>query len=168
MKDQVLEICSGDYTDEELFIDEKYDGCIIGVSYEPSVGFTTAYSLDKIINRLISDDNMSENEAITHFNIEIMGKNPDISFIKESTDSPDLLCEYNNEMLFLDGYPNNCIIGVRFRKDAKVVSAYSDFDCINSLIENDDMSEEDAVEFFEYNTRGSYVGEHTPVFITLF
>jgi hypothetical protein len=32
----------------------------------------------------------------------------------------------------------------------------------------DDMTDEEAVEFFEYNTRGSYVGEHTPVFVTLF
>lgn len=168
MKDQVLEYCAFDYNEEDLFIDEKYDDCILGVCYEPSNGFTTAYSLDKIMSHLMDNDNMSENEAITYFNIEIMSKNPEISFIKESSEEPDLLCQYNNEMLFLDGYSNNCIIGVRFRKDAKVVSAYSDFDCINSLIESDGMSEEDAIEFFEYNTRGSYVGEHTPVFVTLF
>ena len=71
-------------------------------------------------------------------------------------------------MLFLDGYDPKCIIGVRFKKDSVVVAAYSDNDCVQSLIEDDGMTEEDAIEFFEYNTRGSYVGEHTPVFITLF
>ena len=111
---------------------------------------------------------MTENEAIRYFNIEILDKNPEISFVKESAENPDLLSEYNNEMLFLDGYPFNCIVGVRLKKDCKIVSVYSDFDCINSLMENDGMSEEDAIEFFEYNTRGSYVGENTPAFITLF
>jgi len=27
------------------------------------------------------------------------------------------------------------------------------------------MSEDDAYEYFEYNTQGAYVGEHTPVFL---
>jgi hypothetical protein len=27
------------------------------------------------------------------------------------------------------------------------------------------MSEEDAAEYFEYNTQGAFVGEHTPVFL---
>ena len=27
------------------------------------------------------------------------------------------------------------------------------------------MSEEEAVEYFEYNTLGSYMGENTPVFV---
>jgi hypothetical protein len=27
------------------------------------------------------------------------------------------------------------------------------------------MSEEEAVEYFEYNTQGAFVGEHTPVFL---
>jgi hypothetical protein len=31
----------------------------------------------------------------------------------------------------------------------------------------DDMEEEDAIEYFEYNTRGAYVGENTPAFLTL-
>jgi hypothetical protein len=29
----------------------------------------------------------------------------------------------------------------------------------------EDMSEEDAVEHFEYNVRGSYVGEQTPIWV---
>ena len=168
MKDQVLELCSDEYTDDQLFIDEKFDSCIIGVCFDPQGGFTTAYSLDKILNFLVKNEKMTENESIKYFNTEIMDKSPDISFIKEINEDPDLLSNYNNEMLFLDGYSPNCIMGVRLKKDSKIVSAYSDFDCIQSLMENDDMSEEDAIEFFEYNTRGSYVGEHTPVFVTLF
>ena len=39
---------------------------------------------------------------------------------------------------------------------------YSVKKCIDILI-NDDLSYEDAYEHFEYNVRGSYVGDKTPI-----
>ncbi len=35
--------------------------------------------------------------------------------------------------------------------------------CIDVLIQNDGLEEDEAVEFFEFNTRGAYVGEKTPI-----
>jgi len=32
------------------------------------------------------------------------------------------------------------------------------------LVENDEMLLEQAIEYFEFNVRGSYVGEQTPIF----
>ena len=66
MKDQVLELCSDEYTDDQLFIDEKFDSCIIGVCFDPQGGFTTAYSLDKILNFLVKNEKMTENESKEH------------------------------------------------------------------------------------------------------
>jgi hypothetical protein len=40
--------------------------------------------------------------------------------------------------------------------------------CIDILMKRDDMTEEEAVEYFEFNVTGSYVGENTPVFVELF
>ena len=168
MRDQVLDYCATEYNEKELFIGKQFDTCIIGICYDIPSGFTPAYDLDKILAILMKKKKLTEEEAIRYFNVEILDKNPVISFIKMSNETPDVLCEYNNSMLFLDGYPNNCIIGVRIKKDTKIVAAYSDADCVDSLMEDDEMTDEDAVEFFEYNTRGSYVGEHTPVFVTLF
>lgn len=37
--------------------------------------------------------------------------------------------------------------------------------CIDILME--DMSNEEAEEYFEYNVQGAYVGESTPVFVEL-
>ena len=34
------------------------------------------------------------------------------------------------------------------------------------MVERDDMSYEDAMEFYYYNIVGSWMGENTPVFIT--
>jgi hypothetical protein len=168
MRDQVLDYCATEYNEKELFIGKQFDTCIIGICYDMPSGFTPAYDLDKILAILMKKKKLTEDEAIKYFNIEILDKNPVISFIKTSNETPDVLSEYNNSMLFLDGYPHNCIIGIRIKKDTKIVAAYSDADCVDSLIEDDEMTDEDAVEFFEYNTRGSYVGEHTPVFVTLF
>ena len=56
-----------------------------------------------------------------------------------------------------DGF-DDAIIGVH---ENKIV--YSISKCIEILKE--DMTEEEAVEFFEFNVSGSYIGEQTPIFI---
>ena len=48
-----------------------------------------------------------------------------------------------------------------------MVAVY-DYDvCVQILMERDSMTIEDAVEWMEYNVVGSYVGDKTPVFISL-
>ena len=37
--------------------------------------------------------------------------------------------------------------------------------CVEILMERDEMSVEEAVEFMEYNVVGAYVGPQTPVFV---
>lgn len=62
-----------------------------------------------------------------------------------------------------DGF-DNCIIGVWGEK-----LVYSSYDIVLSLAYIDPvMSEDDAWEYFHYNIEGSYVGEHTPIFIETF
>jgi hypothetical protein len=64
------------------------------------------------------------------------------------------------EFLFADGY-DDCIIGMSFR-DAELVVLYSSDKVIEKLSEQ--MTEEEAFEFFEFNVAGAYVGPKTPVF----
>ena len=45
------------------------------------------------------------------------------------------------------------------------VAAYDYDRCLEILTTRDGMSRAEAVEFFEYNTLGAWVGEQTPVFI---
>ena len=40
---------------------------------------------------------------------------------------------------------------------------YSGAKCIKVMMKNQDMSEEDAVEWLSYNTENNYLGEHTPI-----
>lgn len=70
----------------------------------------------------------------------------------------EIMERYEDEkFLIADGF-NEAIIGV---DESSMRVIYSVKKCIEILTE--DMSEEDAMEHFAYNVRGSYVGEQTPI-----
>ena len=37
--------------------------------------------------------------------------------------------------------------------------------CVEVMVKRDGMTEDDAIEFLEFNTTGAFVGPHTPVFL---
>lgn len=66
-------------------------------------------------------------------------------------------------VLLADGYDEAFIgIGTLF---SHAVAVYDYEECIRVLVDRDGMSQEEAEEYFEFNTAGSYVGNATPVFI---
>ena len=94
----------------------------------------------------------------------------------------DFVSEYNEEALLADGF-DDAFIGICHRFGQPPLVAYDREKCIDILMEqfsqaridipedNDEAYDEphlyeEAVEYFEYNTIGAWVGEHTPVFIT--
>jgi chaperone required for assembly of F1-ATPase len=62
--------------------------------------------------------------------------------------------------LVADGF-NDAIIGV---DESTMRLIYSVEKCIDILVENDEMLLEQAIEYFDFNVRGAYVGEQTPIF----
>lgn len=68
-----------------------------------------------------------------------------------------------DDVLFADGF-DDCIIGFD-PVNWKVV--YSRSKCINKLVEEGE-TEEDAIDYLEYNTFNTYLGEKTPAFIEVF
>lgn len=72
------------------------------------------------------------------------------------------ILEYYPDETFLkaDGF-DDAVIGVEIAEPMRLV--YSVKKVIETLITEDEMSLEDALEHFEYNIRGSYVGEQTPI-----
>lgn len=78
----------------------------------------------------------------------------------------DIICEMcpDENFLFADGF-DAAVIGI-CTKTYRVV--YSRVKCIEIL--SKDMDYEDAVEHFDFNVDGSYMGEKTPIFVddTLF
>ena len=73
------------------------------------------------------------------------------------------IAEQYPELLVADGF-DKAIIGVSTSFN-KMSVAYDTNKCINILVRRDKMSREEAIEYFEYNVVGSYVGDHTPSFI---
>ena len=83
-------------------------------------------------------------------------------------DIRDLVYEYGNEETLLFDNPDfdKAIIGVTY--DGRAVYDYADM--VYCLMEEDNISEEDAVDFIDYNTLRSlpYAGEYAPVVVFLF
>jgi hypothetical protein len=73
----------------------------------------------------------------------------------------DSIVEYHEdeEILKADGF-DRAVIGIELGTMRLV---YSVTKCLEILMVDDEMSLEDAIEYFEYNVRGSYVGEKTPI-----
>ena len=75
----------------------------------------------------------------------------------------DELSAYHDGLLFADGF-DDAILGVAERIGMEAVVAYSTPKIIEILAR--EMSEDEALEYFEFNILGAYVGERTPIFIS--
>jgi hypothetical protein len=91
--------------------------------------------------------------------------------------SIDEIAEINEDALFFDGF-NDAIIGMAERIIFGPVVAYSESKIIEILIkemevDDTDMDEDEindekrtmAVEYYEINIKGAYMGEFTPILI---
>jgi len=70
-------------------------------------------------------------------------------------------------MVKAEGF-DNCIVGLAETWDGgsrvfRIV--YDALQMIDVLIERDGMTHEEAVEYFEFNIDGAYVGKSTPIFM---
>jgi hypothetical protein len=72
------------------------------------------------------------------------------------------LADLNEDMIFYDGLEPALIGAVRIFN--KTVALYDYEKCIDHLIERDGSDYESVVEYLEFNTLGSYVGDETPGF----
>jgi len=70
---------------------------------------------------------------------------------------------YGNELIFADGF-DDAIIGVAAGFDsARVVYCYASM--VEVMMNDKNMNYEDALDWIEYNTLGSYVGKNTPIYV---
>jgi hypothetical protein len=74
----------------------------------------------------------------------------------------EIMEERDEETLTADGFDAG-IVGITEASPLRVVYDYHT--CVRVLMAVDGMSEEDALEHMNFNVTGSYVGDHTPVFI---
>jgi len=72
----------------------------------------------------------------------------------------DIVKEHYPEALIADGF-NSAIVA--YTNEGKLV--YRVAKMIDILMTRDEMSEDDAMEYIDYNVLGAYVGEMTPIYI---
>ena len=70
---------------------------------------------------------------------------------------------YGEDLLFADGF-DGAIVGVSIGFDTGRV-VYDTKQMAEVLIQDENMSHEEAWEYLEFNTFGAYVGEETPIYI---
>ena len=70
---------------------------------------------------------------------------------------------YGEDLIFADGF-DDAIIGVATGFDsARVVYCYASM--IEVMMKDNNISYEDALDWIEYNTLGSYIGKNTPIYV---
>jgi hypothetical protein len=79
--------------------------------------------------------------------------------------SKEEIAEWNPEALLCDGF-DEAIIGMAERINLGPVVAYDVEKMLDILMKRDDMTYEEALEFFEFNIRGAWMGDFTPIYIT--
>lgn len=79
------------------------------------------------------------------------------------TNLEEIIEQYpDEEILKADGF-DNCILGYEYNWDGNIRLIYSVKAMLEELVVSEGMTELDALEHFEYNIRGGYVGEKTPI-----
>ena len=69
-----------------------------------------------------------------------------------------------NECLIAVGF-NDALIGVY--ESLETVAVYDSEVCIKILVDRDGMDFDEAMQYFDFNVLGAFVGDKTPLFITL-
>ena len=70
----------------------------------------------------------------------------------------------NEQALFADGF-DDALIGI---DTVHYIAVYDADKCVDILMKENDMTFEQAQEYFEFNTLNAYMGEHTPRYIKIY
>lgn len=79
-------------------------------------------------------------------------------------DLREWVASYNDEALLADGL-EDAFIGMCSNYLTEPVAAYDVNKCIQIFVERDNMTLEEAQEWFDYNVVRAYMGKYTPMFL---
>jgi len=81
-------------------------------------------------------------------------------------DRKELREMYPDLLVMTEDYFDPAILGVVTRMGLEAV-CYDENKVLDILMKHDSMTEEEAIEYMEYNMKNVWVGESTPVFLSL-
>ena len=139
------------------FDDVKFIFC----NFKSENYFISDHESEKIaVDILNSKNDFKDLDDITEYMRSTYGDN-NLENIREQ------LSDRYGDLLFMDGGYDDCVLGVVERIGSEPYVLYDTNKIINKMISRDNMTREDAIEYFEFNMIGSYVGERTPGFTEL-
>ena len=94
-----------------------------------------------------------------------MDNTTDSKIINSNKTLIEKIAELDERILLADGF-DEAVIGVTYR-DTELVALYSADKILQILVNEHDMPYDEAVEYFEYNIEGAYMGTKTPVYYSL-
>jgi hypothetical protein len=74
------------------------------------------------------------------------------------------VAQRNPMALLADGL-EDAFIGIAERCGQQALPVYDAWKCVEILIARDKMDPDEAMEFFQFNTLGAWMGEGTPLFL---
>jgi hypothetical protein len=80
----------------------------------------------------------------------------------------DTLSILSPHALLADGFEDALVGFVRAKHKSEILALYDSELCIEILMKEHDMDEEEALDYFGYNVTSAYMGPTTPVFTYLF
>jgi hypothetical protein len=75
-----------------------------------------------------------------------------------------LLADLEEDILLMDGF-DDAIIGYSQRINDPTLAVYSWELMVKILMERDGMSDEEAMDYIDFNCLGAWVGERTPIIV---
>lgn len=78
----------------------------------------------------------------------------------------DFISTFNEQALLADGF-EDAFLGMSEVFGRPSLATYDKDKCIEILMTRDSMTEEEAMEYFDFNVSGSWVGDSTPIYLTL-
>ena len=68
------------------------------------------------------------------------------------------------EILLADGF-EDAFMGIVESNGSQPKALYDEEKCVDILVKRDGMDYTEAIEYFQFNVAGAYVGEYTPAFV---
>ncbi|CAB4144142.1 hypothetical protein UFOVP460_19 [uncultured Caudovirales phage] len=83
---------------------------------------------------------------------------------KQDAKLKDFLMEMTDEVVIADGLSDAFVGLAQTGSEGKTVAVYDSVKIIGILMEQG-MTQDEAVEYYEYNILGAYVGDATPIYL---
>ena len=93
--------------------------------------------------------------------MEVMGREMDI--MREHKKKHGVPDKIDDGPLYADGF-DAALIGHTTTREGVQVAVYDYGECVDVLMEEEELTWEDAIDHMEFNVTGAYVGNRTPIF----